>query len=74
MSVEWYYMARGWIRRNRPVGPISEADLLTCIDEGKIQPHTLIQSSKTKGRWIPMNLVEPAMERYRMAQEQSEGM
>ena len=36
MGVGWYYMASGWIRKNRRVGPISEADLLSQISKGKI--------------------------------------
>ena len=65
MSADWYYMASGWIRKTRRIGPISEHDLLIRIDQGKISPETLLQSSKTKGRWVPMNEVAPAMERWR---------
>ncbi len=65
MSADWYYMASGWMRKAKRVGPISETDLLTRIDDGRILPHTLVQSSKTKGKWVPMSLIEPAMERYK---------
>ncbi|QDT07249.1 hypothetical protein K227x_56750 [Rubripirellula lacrimiformis] len=65
MKTGWYYMASGWIRKGRRVGPISESDLLLRIDRGQIGPETLLQSSKTKGKWIPMNKIGPAMERWR---------
>ena len=65
MSAGWYYMASGWIRKSRRVGPISEADLLLRIEKGKISPETLLQSSKTKGKWVPMNTIAPAMKRWR---------
>lgn len=65
MGAGWYYMASGWIRKNRRVGPITESDLLVRIDQGKIMPQTLLQSSKTKGKWVPMNSVGPAMKRWR---------
>lgn len=65
MGAGWYYMANGWMRKGRRVGPITESDLLERIDKGKILPHTLLQSSKTKGKWVPMNTVGPAMNRWR---------
>ena len=65
MESGWYYMASGWIRKARRVGPISEAEMLAQIDKGKINPETLVQSNKTKGKWVPMNTVAPAMERWR---------
>ncbi len=68
MSADWYYMTSGWIRKTKRVGPISDAELLARITEGKILPHTLLQSVKTKGKWVPMNMVAPAMERYREVQ------
>jgi hypothetical protein len=64
MSAGWYYMASGWLRKARRVGPISEADLLDRIERGKISPQTLLQSSKTKGKWVPMNTIGPAMKRW----------
>ena len=65
MESGWYYMASGWIRRSRRVGPISEADMLVHIEKGKISPQTLVQSSKTKGKWVPMNSIGPAMKRWK---------
>ncbi len=65
MGVGWYYMASGWIRKGQRVGPISESDLLVRIDKGKISPETLVQSIKTKGKWVPMNTIGPAMKRWR---------
>jgi hypothetical protein len=64
MGAGWYYMASGWMRKGRRIGPITEADLLERIDKGKILPHTLLQSTKTKGKWVPMNSVGPAMKRW----------
>ena len=65
MSTQWFYMSSGWLRKTRRVGPISEADLLARIDKGEIAPETLVQSSKTRNKWIPMNRVGPAMARWR---------
>lgn len=65
MTDGWYYMASGWIRKGRRVGPISDADLLVHIESGKISPETLMQSVKTKMKWVPMNTIGPAMERWR---------
>lgn len=65
MGVGWFYMSSGWLRKGRRVGPISESDLLLRIDQGKIMPETLLQSEKTKGKWVPMNSVGPAMKRWR---------
>ena len=65
MADGWYYMASGWIRKGRRVGPISDAELLTHIESGKISPETLLQSGKTRGKWIPMNKVEVAMNRWK---------
>jgi hypothetical protein len=71
MSTNWFYMASGWLRKARRVGPISEADLLSRIDKGQIEPGTLVQSSKTKNKWIPMNKVGPAMDRWRRSHPES---
>ena len=65
MEDGWYYMASGWMRKGRRVGPISEMDLLAQIDKGKVSPETLVQSGKTKGKWVPMNTIGPAMKRWR---------
>lgn len=72
MSADWYYMSSGWIRKTKRVGPITEPELLARIDDGRILPHTLVQSVKTKGKWIPMSLVEPAMDRYKALLAKSE--
>lgn len=65
MKTQWFYMASGWLRKSRRVGPISEADLLDRIDKGQIAPETLVQSAKTRGKWIPMSKVGPAMARWK---------
>ncbi|MCC9603178.1 DUF4339 domain-containing protein [Stieleria sp. JC731] len=67
MSAEWFFMASGWLRRARRVGPITETDLLARIDKGEISPETLVQSVKTRNKWVPMNKIKPAMERWRRA-------
>ncbi|MEM6364748.1 MAG: DUF4339 domain-containing protein [Planctomycetota bacterium] len=72
MSAKWYYMSRGWFHRARRVGPISEPDLLLRIDQGKITPETLVQSKKTRDRWVPMNRVGPAMKRWKQAHPDGE--
>ncbi|MEM0926756.1 MAG: DUF4339 domain-containing protein [Planctomycetota bacterium] len=65
MSKDWFYMSSGWLRRTRRMGPITESELLALIEKGNIEPETLVQSSKTSFKWIPMNRVGPAMQRYR---------
>ena len=65
MESGWYYMASGWIRKSRRVGPVSEAEFIHAVEKGKISPETLVQSSKTKGKWVPMNTIGPAMKRWR---------
>jgi len=72
MGAEWYYMAGGWIRKARRVGPITESDLLHRIDQGKISPETLLQSSKTRGKWVPMNTIAPAMKRWKQSHTESQ--
>lgn len=64
MSSQWFYMSEGWFQRGKRIGPISEPDLLIRIDQGKIHPETLIQSHKTRDRWVPMSSVGPAMSRW----------
>ncbi|EMI54090.1 hypothetical protein RSSM_04460 [Rhodopirellula sallentina SM41] len=64
MSADWFYMSSGWFHKAKRVGPISERDLLQRIDAGKIQPETLVQSRKTRERWVPMSTVGPAMARW----------
>lgn len=61
----WYYMSKGWFRKTHRVGPISERELLECIDKGKIQPSTMVQSEKTRNKWVPMNRIGPAIRHYR---------
>lgn len=65
MSTQWFYMGTGWLRKSRRVGPISESDLLQRIDKGQIEPETLVQSSKTRGKWVKMEKVGPAMKHWR---------
>ncbi|TWU03963.1 DUF4339 domain-containing protein [Neorhodopirellula pilleata] len=64
MTADWFYMSEGWFQRGKRVGPITEQDLLLRIDQGKIQPETLLQSHKTRDRWVPMSTVGPAMARW----------
>ena len=72
MSSGWYYMATGWLRKGRRVGPITESDLLLRIDQGKIMPETLLQSMKTKGKWVPMSSIGAAMSRWKKAHPDDE--
>ncbi len=64
MGVNWYYMTSSWFGKTKRVGPVSESDLLLRIDQGKIMPDTLLQSPKTKDRWVPMKQIAPAMNRW----------
>ncbi len=64
MGTGWYYMGTNWLRKTRRVGPISEQELLAQIERGKIEPETLVQSSKTKNKWVPMSQIGPAMKRW----------
>ncbi|TWT93333.1 DUF4339 domain-containing protein [Stieleria varia] len=72
MTADWFYMGTGWLRKSRRVGPISEADLLHRIDKGQIEPDTLVQSSKTRGKWVKMEKVGPAMKRWLAAHPDAE--
>ncbi len=65
ISAGWYYMASGWLRKTKRVGPLTDSDLLAQIDRGKIDPETLVQSPKTKGKWVPMSSIGPAMKRWK---------
>jgi hypothetical protein len=67
MSAEWFYMASGWLRKAKRVGPISESELLARIDKGQIEPETLVQSPKTRNKWVHMYKVGPAMDRWKKA-------
>jgi len=72
MSAQWYYMSSGWFNKTKRIGPITEGDLLLHIDNGKIQPETLVQSSKTRDRWVPMSSIGPAMERWTKSNPEEE--
>lgn len=65
INAGWYYMATGWLRKTKRVGPLTDSDLLARIDQGKIDPQTLVQGSKTKGKWVPMSSIGPAMKRWK---------
>ena len=65
MGAGWFYMTTGWFRKTRKVGPISEADLLKHIEQGKIEPETMLSSCKTKDKWVPMSSIRPAMKRWK---------
>ena len=66
MSADWYYLRHGWFHKGKKIGPIDEHDFLIRIDKGEIQPDTLVQSEvKTKGRWIKMEAVGAALQRWR---------
>ncbi|MEM9366910.1 MAG: DUF4339 domain-containing protein [Planctomycetota bacterium] len=64
MSADWFYMRSGWFHRAKRIGPITEQDFLAQIDRGKISPDTLVQSKKTRNKWVPMSSVGPAMKRW----------
>jgi hypothetical protein len=65
MSGDWFYMKRRWIGGTQKVGPLSDSDLLMRIDEGQIQPDTLLLSGKTKNKWVKMEDIGPAIKRWR---------
>lgn len=67
MNADWFYMSSGWFHKAKRVGPLSDHDLLLRIDQGKIQPETLVQSHKTRQRWVPMSTIGPAMARWRIS-------
>lgn len=68
MSTDWFFLKKGWFGKLRAVGPLNEPDLLVRIDRGEIAPDTLLQSeTKTRGRWVPMNRVGPAIKHYQNA-------
>ena len=65
MSADWYFMKSGWFGRSSRVGPITDSELLVKIEKGEISPDTLMQSdTKTKGRWVKMTNVPPAMVKW----------
>ncbi|MCO8123907.1 DUF4339 domain-containing protein [Stieleria sp. TO1_6] len=71
MSTQWFYIASGWLRKSKRIGPLSDAELLLQIDKGQIEPETLVQSSKTRNKWIPMSKIGPAMEHWKRAHPES---
>ena len=73
MDRDWYYLKKGWIRKRKRVGPISEGVLLGLIDAGKIEPQTLLQSGKTKGKWVPMETIDAAMKRWKASHPDETG-
>jgi len=72
MSGDWFYMKRRWIGGTKKVGPLTDADLLHRIDDGQIQPDTLLLSSKTKHKWIRMADIGPAIKHWRKLHPESE--
>jgi hypothetical protein len=67
MSADWFYIKNRWFHKHDCIGPLSEQDLLIRIDKGEIEPETLLQSSsKTKGKWVRMREVPPAMQRWKL--------
>jgi hypothetical protein len=65
MNGDWFYMKRRWIGGTQKVGPLSDSDLLMRIDQGQIKPDTLILSGKTKNKWVKMEDIEPAINRWK---------
>ena len=69
MAVQWFYLKQGWFKSKR-IGPISESELLHRIDSGDVSPDTLILcDSKTRGHWLRMKEVAPAMKRWNKTHE-----
>ncbi|XZE52505.1 DUF4339 domain-containing protein [Planctomycetaceae bacterium SH139] len=65
MSADWFFLKHGWFRKAKKIGPIDDHELLIRIDRGDIQPDTLVQSqTKTRGRWIRMEKIKPALQRW----------
>lgn len=66
MSADWYFLKHGWFHRSKKIGPIDDHEMLVRIDHGDIQPDTLVTSeTKTKGRWIRMEKIKPALKRWK---------
>ena len=66
MSADWYFIKRGFFNRQKRVGPICELDLLKLIEKGDVIPDTMLSSeSKTKGKWMPMKEIRPAIKHYK---------
>jgi hypothetical protein len=52
MMHQWYYMSEDFLGNGQMVGPLSEADLLGLVREGKVTMQTQVMSpSRTKGGW-----------------------
>lgn len=65
MSADWFFLRRGWFHKGKKIGPIDEHDFLLRIDREEIRPDTLVQSQlKTRGRWVRMDKVRPALKRW----------
>lgn len=71
MTADWFFLRHGWFNRTKKIGPINEHDLLIRIDRGEVRPETMVQSdTKTRGRWIRMDQIPIALERYRRSHPQ----
>jgi hypothetical protein len=64
MSADWYYMKHRWLIGSKKIGPVSEHELLTKIDNGEITPQTLVMSSKTREHWVKMSEISSAYKRW----------
>lgn len=68
MSADWFFLRHGWFHRAKKIGPIDDHELMIRIDRGELTPDTLVQSdTKTRGRWIRMEKLQPALKRFREA-------
>ena len=66
MSADWYFMKSGFFVKHKKVGPINETDLLVRIEKGEMNPETLLSStSKTKGHWVHMKEIKPAIKHWK---------
>jgi hypothetical protein len=65
MSVDWYFMKKGFFGTHKTVGPISEVELCKKIEKGEVTPETLLSStSKTHGHWLRMREIRVAMKHW----------
>ena len=64
MHADWFYMKSRWLRNAKAIGPLTERELLHRIDDGSITPTTMLRSIKTRGKWVPMSSVGPALQRW----------
>lgn len=66
MSADWYFMQSSFFHRHKRVGPICERELLVRIEKGHVRPETMLSStSKTKGHWIAMREIKPAIRHWK---------